>query len=397
MQKKWIQLLIPCFLLSAAQCGSHSLVFLSTGHVQPGDRPSFEQLTVFDGVPISHCDGLTTTEKFKPALEPKNLPERCEDAYTAILESLHVIPPLTNRTVYVVQRRRGCIQSANGKDSAFEAWSVNGLDFITFDPESQRWTAQSPSAVTVEHKWNNNRPRNVAFSEFIRQHCPSMIKGIQLRSINSKTDLMVFAKPTSDPAQVLLTCHVTSTDRSVSSVYLTRDGASSRTTVTGPMPGPEDGSVILRLTAWISLSQHTYSCTTETGGHKISAVWDGKTLDGRPLLKEAGVHWKTLIVIIGVLCVVLIITSISCLTMCLLKFKRKPRPRPPADPHLVEQFTRIVESVMSPDLQSVMVSFIQGSEINREYQDRWEVNISRTQQNHYDPENFAHLINGANQ
>ena len=86
-----------------------------------------------------------------------------------------------------MQRRRGCIQSTNGTVSAFESWAVNGIDFISFDPESQRWTSQSPSAETVEHLWNSNKARNSVFRGFIRYQCPQMIQMIKLRPIKQDT------------------------------------------------------------------------------------------------------------------------------------------------------------------------------------------------------------------
>lgn len=89
-------------------------------------------------------------------------------------------------------------------------------------------------------------------------------------------DLCVFAKPIDNTGQALLTCHVTSTDKSASSVYLIEDGASKASwiTVTGPMPS-EDGSVVLRLTAEISLSPNTntFGCRVQTGGHNITVFW----------------------------------------------------------------------------------------------------------------------------
>lgn len=79
--------------------GSHSLEFLSTGSVQPGDGPQFEQLTVFDGVPISHCKGSTKREELKPVLESADLPEYCVEARSDIIEAIHEIPPSINCTV----------------------------------------------------------------------------------------------------------------------------------------------------------------------------------------------------------------------------------------------------------------------------------------------------------
>ncbi|XP_078134529.1 major histocompatibility complex class I-related protein 1-like [Sander vitreus] len=334
---KWIQLLIPCLLMSTITCGFHSLKFLSTGRVQPGDRPLVEQLTVFDGVPISYCDTVTKREQLKPTLESQKLPENCDEASHNILTSLYEISRFINSTAYVVQRRRGCILSANGTVFAFEAWAVDGMDFISFDPESQRWTSQSPSAIPVEQGWNKNTLMNYAYRHFIRVECPQMIQGIKLRPIQQETELRVFAKPIVDTDQALLRCHVTSTDKSVSSVHLIGNGASraSRIIVTGPMPA-EDGSVILRLTAEISQNRDdTYGCTVQTGSHNITVFWDGNTLDGRNLLDNSRVFWTILQVILGVFSAVFIIASIHRAIRSLIKcVKKKPSPPSRVDPQL---------------------------------------------------------------
>ncbi|XP_051240038.1 major histocompatibility complex class I-related gene protein [Dicentrarchus labrax] len=394
----WIKLLTQWFLLSTAECGSHSLEFLSTGRVQPEDQPQFEQLAVFDGVPISYCNSWTKREELKPTLESNNLPERCDEANYNIIDSVHVIPALINSTVYVIQRRCGCIRSANGIVSAFDAWAVNGMDFISFDPESQRWISQSPSAVPVRQQWNNNNDRNFAFKHFLREQCPLLIQGMKLRATHQNTELHIFAKPIADTDQALLRCHVTSTDKSVSSVHLIGDGAfkANWISVTGPIPS-EDGFVILRLTAGISLSQssNTYGCRVQTGGHNITVFWDGNTLDGKNLLNMLTVHWKILTSILGFVCIILVITGISCGTIFLLKcVKKKSRPPARVDPELNEQFTRLGQSVTSPDLQSVIFSFTRGREGEREW-DRWEMSVIPGQEDIYDPEYFAHLINGA--
>ncbi|XP_042244714.1 zinc-alpha-2-glycoprotein-like [Thunnus maccoyii] len=375
--------------------GSHSLVFLSTGRVRTGDTHSSEQLTVFDGAPISHCDSLTKKDEFKQTLQSKHLPPRCDNAIADILDTLYDIPKYINSSVYIVQRRRGCIQSTNETVSAFDTWAVNGIDFISFDPESQRWTSQSPSAKTVEHLWNNDRARNAVFRGFIRSQCPQMIQRIKLRPIKQNTELRVFAKSTANTDQVQLRCHVTSTDKSVSSVHLIGNGAprASWITVTGPLPSG-DGSVIIRLTAGISLSRNTntYGCTVQTGGDSITVFWDGSTLDGRHLVYDLH-KWDILIAITGFCSVVTVITLISCGMIFLLKcVKKKSRPPPTVDPQLTVQYTRIMGGVTSSDLQVVIAANIQGTERNREYQDRWEVWITSRDQNYYDPEYFANRV-----
>ncbi|XP_035530241.1 uncharacterized protein LOC118337366 [Morone saxatilis] len=273
------------------------------------------------------------------------------------------------------------------------------MDFISFDPESQRWTSQSPFAIPVRHWWKNNNGRNFAFKHFLRERCPLLIQGMKLRSTHQNTELHIFAKPIADTDQALLRCHVTSTDKSVSSVHLIGDGAfkANWISVTGPMPS-EDGSVILRLTAEISLSQSTnmYGCRVQTGGHNITIFWDGNTLDGRNLLNMLTVHWKILTAILGFVCIIFVITAISCGTIFLLKcVKKKSRPPARVDPQLMEQFTRLGLSVTSPDLQSVIFSFTRGREGDREC-DHWAMRVIPMQEDLYDPEYFAHPINGAN-
>ncbi|XP_029983504.1 hereditary hemochromatosis protein homolog isoform X2 [Sphaeramia orbicularis] len=288
MKLNWIELLILCLIFSAAECGFHSLQFLSSGLVKSTGRPVFEQLLLYDGVEISHCDSRTRQEQLKPTLETKHLPKTCAGARADILIFLSETTPFINRTVGVVQRRRGCIQSDDGSVSAFEAWAVNGMDSLTFDPESQMWTSQSPSSETVRHRWNKDKERNFAFQYFIRHLCPEMIQKITLRSVNKSTELRVFGKPTAYTDQALLRCHVTTTDKSVSSVHLVGDAAPQAiwTSVTGPVPSG-DGCVILRLTARIYTQKpNTYGCTVQTGSDNKTVYWDGKTLDGTDLANK---------------------------------------------------------------------------------------------------------------
>ncbi|XP_044231603.1 uncharacterized protein LOC122998707 [Thunnus albacares] len=222
-----------------------------------------------------------------------------------------------------------------------------------------------------------------------------MIQRIKLKPIKQNTELRVFAKSTANTDQVLLRCHVTSTDKSVRSVHLIGDGASRARwiTVTGPLPSG-DGSVIIRLTAEISLSRNTntYGCTVQTGGDNITVFWDGSTLDGRHLVYELH-KWDILIIITGFCSVVSVIILISCGIIFLLKcVKKKPRPPPTVDPQLIEQFTRMMETLTSPDLQSVIAANIQGLKRNREYQDQWEEWIRSRNRNYYDPNFFANQV-----
>ncbi|XP_029688070.1 zinc-alpha-2-glycoprotein-like isoform X2 [Takifugu rubripes] len=174
-------------LLPAAECGSHSLEFLSTGRVQPGSGLHFEQVTEFDGVVISHCDSGTQQEHFKPVLESHNLTGTCRAACYDVFDALKAISKFINHTRNV-QRRRGCITSDKRLESAFDNWAVNGEGFIQFDAGAQKWKALSPSAEMIKDSWNGYEARNHLFGQFIRRYCLEMIHQIKLKETEKRTD-----------------------------------------------------------------------------------------------------------------------------------------------------------------------------------------------------------------
>ncbi|XP_037341605.2 uncharacterized protein LOC119227189 isoform X2 [Pungitius pungitius] len=267
------------------------------------------------------------------------------------------------------------------------------MDFMTFNPESQKWTSQSPSAKAIERHWNTKTEMNDAFRNFITEQCPLLIQKIQLRSVSQNTELRVFAKPKDSNGQFLLTCHVTSSDTLISSVHLIGDGATRAAwiTVAGPLPS-EDGSVIMRLTAGIrqSANTYTYGCRVQAGGHNITVFWDGYTLDGSYLLYPSSNLWQMGMILLGLFCVGLIITIISYIMICLLKCERNtPISTVRVDPELVEEFTRFMNSVPYPELQNVFVSYLRGIGLDRDSQVQWEEMKNVRDQSYYDLDYFG--------
>ncbi|XP_072314106.1 uncharacterized protein [Eucyclogobius newberryi] len=379
---------------------SHSLVFLSTGRVSSKGSYDFEQLTVYDGVTVSHCDGLTKKERLKSTLQKSSLPADCEKPYANIREAITNIQDHSNYTVDVVQRRQSCSRSPNGTVSAVEAWAVNGNEFLTFDPDTLKWTSQSPSALKVKELWDKQNIRSDVYRNFLRHLCPKMVQEMTLKSTPKNTELHIFAKPVEGSNEAFLCCHVTTTDRSVKSVRLIGDGATrvSGFSVVGPLPAGGDARV-LRLTAGISLSLEglSYGCEVQSQGHSISAFWNGNTLDGRHIYHSL---WdKAIPAIIGLLAVMAVILTVSCLTICLLriiKIKRRPPPPPPR-PELTEQFESFIRSsTLYPDVRNYLLSFISGPRTQENYRDdynQWFEMMER--QNCFDPE-FYGRQNGPN-
>ncbi|KAM3608251.1 uncharacterized protein V6R79_021844 [Siganus canaliculatus] len=347
MKKTWVTVWIQCLLLPVAECGVHSLQFLSTARVDPGVQPQFEQLTLCDGVPISYCDSDTKKEQPRPALESGPVAPTCDDGYYELLGSLHDITLVSNGSAEVVQRRRGCLLSTNGTLSSFESWAVDGEDFIQFDADSQTWTPLSASAKKLQQLWNNRKEQNHFYSIFIRKQCPEMMSKVRLKVTEQKTEMRVFGKATGSRREALLRCHVTSTDQSVSSLQLV-GGVALWSSVSRSKPS-EDGCVVLRLTAGISLSQDGYGCRVETGSGNITVLWDGKTLDGTDL-RPFTLPW-----IIAFVGIVIAIGVTSFVVIFLLKCVKMKEPPPPqsVDPALMQQFIEEDQREVDPDPRSI--------------------------------------------
>lgn len=389
---------IECFVTFAVASGSHSLVFLSTGLVGPHNGPSIEQLTVFDGVSISYCDSQTKREQFKPRLQNPPFPDfkNCESANYDILDSIHDIQDQTNATVDVVQRRRGCSQSADGNISGFETWAVNGLEFLTFDPLTLKWMSKIPLALPVEHLWNSEeaRARSYAFSVIIKEFCPKLIQQITLRSVTKHTELFVFAKPSENGYEAQLRCHLTTTDKSVKSVHLIGDGVSSviYMSVMGPVPSGDE-AVILRLKAGIFLrhSRLTYGCNVQTEGHNVTVYWNGNTIDGKSLYHVY--TYKTLTAVLGFIAMITLSVLMGFAMKSLytyIKMRRRPPPPPPG-PELIGLFESFIQSpTINPISRNILLSFIYGTTIPERYQnthEEWLEMVDR--ENYFDPEFYG--------
>lgn len=393
MMMKINTLVLLCFSFVLGS-GCHTLVFLSTGRWISQSQIHFEQITFFDNITVSKCDGVTREEHFKPRLQKTTLPKQCNEAYDNIWESIYTIRDHTDNSVDVVQRRRGCSRATDGTESYFEAWALNGNEFVTFNPETLTWTAHSHSSLKVKEIWDKQRTRNHAFSAFLKNFCTEMIQQISLKPITKNTELRVFAKPdeSSDEAQLL--CHVTTTDPTAKSVHLIGNGATrvSGFSVMGPLPSGGD-SWILRLTTRISLSlSHlTYGCTVLAENHNLTVYWNGTTLDGRYVYYS--MTYKFLNAIIGFLAVIALILVMSCAMIALLnmmKMRRRP-PAPPPRPELREQFESFIQSsTLYPDIRNIILSFLYGSNTPDGHIDSINQWLEmRERENNYDPDFYG--------
>ncbi|TWW54178.1 hypothetical protein D4764_0192050 [Takifugu flavidus] len=306
-------------LLPAAECGSHSLEFLSTGRVQPGSGLHFEQVTEFDGVVISHCDSGTQQEHFKPVLESHNLPGTCEVALNDAFGALKEISKFTNHTLYLrvfanpVNRTKAllkCHVTSTDKSVRSVSLTEDGAPKANWITVTGPLPSGDGSVILIL----------TAEVPLIHPNIYGCVVQTEDRTITVMWDLRVFANPV-DRTKALLKCHVTSTDKSVRSVSLTEDGAPKANwiTVTGPLPSG-DGSVILILTAEVPLI-HTniYGCVVQTEDRTITVMWDGNTLDGREILSTS-VSWTQILGCVLFLCVLFLICTTALVLKCTSKY-----------------------------------------------------------------------------
>ena len=65
--------------------------------------------------------------------------------------------------------------------SAFDEWGVNGEDFLTFEPQTLKWTPLSDLATPVAVEWNKHDIRNHVYGDFGQILCPETHNTLKLK------------------------------------------------------------------------------------------------------------------------------------------------------------------------------------------------------------------------
>ncbi|KAL2080849.1 hypothetical protein ACEWY4_022702 [Coilia grayii] len=200
--------------------------------------------------------------------------------------SLLICAPLSHGSD-VLQRRRGCNTNSSAV-SAFDEWGVNGEDFLTFDPQTLKWTALSDRAIALAAEWNKLDIRNHVFRNFGQNVCPETYHTLRISKaawVNNtgQTDmeLHVFVKPVPENAFSCIRCHVTGSDLSGVRIQLTKDGVplDSGVKLIGPRPNG-DGTNQMRV--WVELrlkDTERYECQVQRGTEDKHVQLEGYTLE----------------------------------------------------------------------------------------------------------------------
>ncbi|KAL2080848.1 hypothetical protein ACEWY4_022701 [Coilia grayii] len=234
------------------------MVYRDTNHTL-----QFQQTTLFNGQVVFTCSSQTLRDQPRQewvthTFTQEQLQQRhmeCRGQYEEHMSWYAKIQETTSRTAEVLQRRRGCMTNSSGV-SAFDEWGVNGEDFLTFDPQTMKWTALSNMATTVAAEWNKLDIRNGVYSTFGQSVCPEMQDSFK------NMQLQIFAKAIPGSTFSYLECQVTASDLSGVRIQLTKDGVllHSEVKLIGPRPNG-DGTNQMRVWVVTTLeSTRTYGC-----------------------------------------------------------------------------------------------------------------------------------------
>ncbi|XP_041927042.1 hereditary hemochromatosis protein homolog [Alosa sapidissima] len=294
-----------------------------TVHHGPGGKLQFQQTTLFNGHVIFACSSPTLRDQPQQhwvtnAFTQEGLEERHEQCKSQCYEhfaSFEKIKQTITVSADIFQRRRGCIINSSER-FAFDKWGVNGEDFLTFDPDALKWTAQSDEANPLASEWDGEYHMNNAYKDFgnilyylvpiLKMHLPARPSD----DAHAGMELHIFGKHIPGGTVSYLQCLVADYSLSGVSSQLTKDGVPLDHGVyqTGPRPNG-DGTVQMRVQVKTTMdNSKTYRCEVHSETFNKSVIFD-----------DQSTHQSTVIgdfeyAVIGtVACVIVLVVVICCL------------------------------------------------------------------------------------
>ncbi|KAG5282945.1 hypothetical protein AALO_G00036500 [Alosa alosa] len=260
-----------------------------TVHHGPGGKLQFQQTTLFNGHVIFACSSPTLRDQPRQhwvtnAFTQEGLEERHEQCKHQCYEhfaSFEKIKQTITVSADILQRHRGCIINSSGK-SSFDKWGVNGEDFLTFDPNALKWTAQSDVGNPLATEWDGEYHMNNAYKDFGNiLHSVLLMLKMKLPArpsddAHTGMELHIFGEPILGRTVSYLQCHVTGISLSGVSIQLTKDGVHLDHGVyqTGPLPNG-DGTVQNRILVKTTIdSSKTYRCEVHSENFNKSVLFD---------------------------------------------------------------------------------------------------------------------------
>ncbi|KAI1893201.1 hypothetical protein AGOR_G00121260 [Albula goreensis] len=326
---KIIVIIVLFFCLQKSNPETHSLTFQLIGS-EGGNFPAFMETWIVDDVPIYRYNSSVGTETMNPAPDWLNNPEG-----RSLWQEMHVntrlnktlmsnvlnsacqhanITGTENNAFQIYQALGYCHLNSDGTRQAYMAHAFNGHDYVSFDVETQTWTAAVSSAVFYKRKREADQFDIIRLSYLYRYLCTEMLKTVLKYAPWVKErkvpQVRLIEKHALTSSEIEVTCHVTGFyPRDIRVEWL---GAGGLPLVEGVRSGgvlPNgDGTYQLRTSLTLSeeaQGTQSYSCLVihSSVSENITVTWVPDS--------DSGV-WK-IIAIVAVLGLILILAVIFCI------------------------------------------------------------------------------------
>nr|XP_014346882.1 PREDICTED: class I histocompatibility antigen, F10 alpha chain-like [Latimeria chalumnae] len=219
--------------------------------------------------------------------------------------------------IHTVQRMYGCELQEDGTTKGFFQDAYDGQDFISFDKETQTWTAPVQQAVITKQKWDAERAMNQQWKGYLEGICIEWLKkylryGKETLERKVRPQVKLSDRPGSEKNSIVLTCMVTGFHPRAIDVTWIRDGETrmDNAHTDGILPN-EDGTYQIKKTIEIgSDDKRSYACEVDHGSlnPKLNVVW-------------APPSGSNMVIIIAVVIVVLVLVAAAIVGFVMWKKK----------------------------------------------------------------------------
>ncbi|XP_076119164.1 BOLA class I histocompatibility antigen, alpha chain BL3-6-like isoform X1 [Alosa pseudoharengus] len=326
---KWIYLGLLIYIPFSKGSDVDTLEVQYTVNHGPGGKLQFQQTTLFNGHVIFACSSPTLRDQPRQhwvtqAFTQEELEERHQQCKSQCYEHFawfEKIQETITVSADILQRHRGCIINSSGK-FVFDKWGVNGEDFLTFDPNALKWTAQTDEANPLASEWDGEHLRNNAYKIMLTRMLNMKLLARPSDDAHTGVELHIFGEPILGRTVSYLQCHVTGISLSGISIQLTKDGVPLDHGVhqIGPRPNG-DGTVQMRVQVKTTVdNSKTYRCEVHSETFNKSVLFDD------PSPHQSTVIGTVVQVIVTVICSMTFLgINIGCHVLVKVRKERKER------------------------------------------------------------------------
>ncbi|KAL6466071.1 hypothetical protein MHYP_G00262040 [Metynnis hypsauchen] len=272
------------FLVAAvhpASPASHSLLYLYTT-ITPGlHYPEFISVGLVDGEQFVYYDSKIKKKIPKTEWMEKNEGEdywktETETSQHHQEEFRYDVVNLMKRFnqaggVHTVQQMYGCELDADGTIRGHWLYGYDGEDFISFDLNTETWTAAHPKAAITKRRWESQKVYAAQVKAYLENECPAWLQkyveyGRSSLERKVSPEVSLFQKDSSSP----VVCHATGFFPKAVKISWQKNGEDLHEDVELRETLPnQDGTFQKRSVLTVSpeeLKKNKYTCVVQHGG-----------------------------------------------------------------------------------------------------------------------------------